>query len=40
MTAETKKITFIFKVGKDEDTKTQKLVSVAQFLARLWSKSP
>lgn len=37
MTAEAK-ITFIFKMGKDEDTRNQKLVSLAKFLARLWSK--
>jgi len=33
------RVTFIFRTGKDEDTRNQKLVSLAQFLARLWSKS-
>ena len=38
MTAKAK-VTFTFRIGKDEDTSNQKLVSLAQFLARLWSKS-
>lgn len=38
MTTEAK-ITLIFKMGKHDDTRNQKLVSLAQFLARLWSES-
>lgn len=38
MTAEAE-ITFTFKMGKDEDMRNQKLVSLAQFLAILWRKS-